>query len=169
MFALATIHFNNMNRGIMKAILAFLIFLATVLGLQRLVDRKLMSALQIPKRRQLRRIFAVVASMLLMTGLLLKTNPALAFKPNQQGHLGITTESIIGNRLLPLTSRTINGVRYTFSGNAITAIGRANAATDNLLLGEQGFWISENHFDNEGFVASSTRLIRSKTASLVRL
>lgn len=34
----------------------------------------------------------------------------------------------------------------------------------NTFFGGRGFWISENHFDNEGFVASSTRLIRLKNS-----
>lgn len=156
----------------MKVILvvfASLILLATVLGTRRLINPGFMPVLQPKRGKRSRRTTAVVAATLLMMGLLLKANPALAFKPDEQGHLGITSEAIRGNRILPPTWRVVNGVRYYFSANAITEIRNANAATDNLIFGGAGFWVSENHFDNEGFFDSSTRLLRLKNTIVINL
>jgi hypothetical protein len=78
-------------------------------------------------------------------------DPALAFKPNDGGHLGITSEAI-----RPI-SRTVSGETLKFSERALKQIRDANRATDIPF----GF-TSENHFDNELFAFNTQRLITLK-------
>jgi sugar phosphate isomerase/epimerase len=76
---------------------------------------------------------------------------ALAFKPNEDGHLGITTAA-----LEPIT-RTAEGETFQFSERALDEIRDANRNTDIITF----FGVAE-HFDDEAFDASSRRLIDVK-------
>jgi hypothetical protein len=80
---------------------------------------------------------------------LLADGAASAFRPNQDGHLGITRTA------LESISRTVEGETLRFSKRAIEQIATANKDTDSCLscLGD-----SSRHFDNEDFLSSTTRL-----------
>lgn len=90
---------------------------------------------------------------------------ALAFKPDEEGHLGITSEAIRGNSVVspskPIVSpieRVVNGVRLRFSGTALEKIRDGNRSTDL----SSDFFDSEKHFDNEEFLKGTTRLVELK-------
>ena len=74
---------------------------------------------------------------------------ALAFKPNEAGHLGITTQG--------LQQMERGGLR--FSERALDEIRDANRNTDIIFF----FGVAE-HFDDEAFEASSQRLIALKNS-----
>jgi hypothetical protein len=87
----------------------------------------------------------VIASMVIQTVAL---RPALAFKPNDAGHLGITSEA------LKATERTVSSETLKFSDRAIQQIRDANKDTDCLSC--QGN--AEFHFDDESFSSATARL-----------
>lgn len=98
------------------------------------------------------RNFAVITAMLLF-GSLLPATSALAFKPDEAGHLGITSAAILN------IAEPVGGVRLRFSHQALMEIRDANISTDSLT---GDFFIAEKHFDNEQFYAATTRLLNLK-------
>ncbi|MGH7803792.1 MAG: hypothetical protein ACREQJ_05550, partial [Candidatus Binatia bacterium] len=85
----------------------------------------------------------------------LAVSSAQAFKPNEAGHLGITTEA-----LSPIT-RTADGQTVQFSDRALDEIRDANRNTDIITF----FGVAE-HFDDEAFVESSQRLLNLKESTI---
>ncbi|MGA7933305.1 MAG: hypothetical protein WCA35_07140 [Kovacikia sp.] len=98
------------------------------------------------------RSFTVITAMLL-SGSLLTAKSAFAFKPDEAGHLGITSAAIFG------ITETVGGVKLKFSRQAHTEIRDANISTDSPT-GDA--WVAEKHFDNEEFLAATTRLLNLK-------
>ena len=88
----------------------------------------------------------------------LVSSPALAFKPNDAGHLGITTDG-----LTPIT-RSVDGATLRFSEAALSEIREANRDTDVVTF----FGVAE-HFDDEAFRDSSTRLQDLKESAIEKL
>jgi hypothetical protein len=82
---------------------------------------------------------------------------ASAFKPNEAGHLGITTQA-----LAPI-ERTVGSQTFRFSERALDEIRDANRNTDIITF----FGVAE-HFDDEAFVESSRRLINLKEAVIAQ-
>jgi len=97
--------------------------------------------------------FAVTVALLLFSSLFTPKS-VLAFKPDEAGHLGITSAAIFG------IAEPVGGAKLRFSRQAHTEIRDANISTDSLLTGD--FWASEKHFDNEEFPAATTRLLNLK-------
>ncbi|BAZ19412.1 hypothetical protein NIES4073_02820 (plasmid) [Kalymmatonema gypsitolerans NIES-4073] len=90
---------------------------------------------------------------------------ALAFNPDEEGHLGITSEAIRGNSVVspskPIVSpleRVVNSVKLRFSDTALQEIRDANRSTDFSTT----FLDPEKHFDNEEFFNGTTRLVEFK-------
>lgn len=98
--------------------------------------------------------FAITTALLLF-GSLFTPNSVLAFKPDEAGHLSITSAAILG------IAEPVGGVQLRFSRQALTEIRDANVSTDSPLTGD--FWASEKHFDNEEFPAATTRLLNLKS------
>lgn len=92
------------------------------------------------------------------SAIFLAAAPALAFQPNDTGHLGITSEG-----LSPI-ERTINGTTYRFSEDAIYEVRDANRDTDIFE-----FHREEAHFDNESLDAASARVIALKEEAIQEL
>jgi hypothetical protein len=90
-----------------------------------------------------------------LVSLALVASSAFAFKPNEAGHLGITTEA-----LSPIT-RTAGGETLRFSDRALDEIRDANRNTDIITF----FGVAE-HFDDEAFVESSQRLMNLKETTI---
>ncbi|MEA2626190.1 MAG: hypothetical protein QOD06_2235 [Candidatus Binatota bacterium] len=86
-------------------------------------------------------------------GCVLTGGDAGAFKPNEPGHLGITSDA-----LTPI-QRTAGGTTYQFSERALMQIRDANRNTDIVTF----FGVAE-HFDDEAFRDSSTRLVNLKAS-----
>src|SRR5260370_16208792 len=84
---------------------------------------------------------------------------ALAFKPNEAGHLGITKEA------LDATQRTVGSETLKFSDRAIKQIRDANKATDCLSC--QGH--AEFHFDDESFAIATARLTSLKASVISKI
>lgn len=99
------------------------------------------------------RNLAVITVMLLL-GSSVTAKSAFAFKPDEAGHLGITSAAIFG------ITETVGGVKLKFSRQAHTEIRDANISTDSLT-GDA--WVAEKHFDNEEFLAATTRLLKLKS------
>lgn len=97
-------------------------------------------------------IFSVTIALLLFSSLLTPKS-VLAFKPDEAGHLGITSAAILS------ISEPVGSVKLKFSRQARTEIRDANISTDSLT---GDFWASEKHFDNEEFPAATTRLLNLK-------
>jgi hypothetical protein len=98
------------------------------------------------------RNFTVCIAILLFSSLF-SNQSASAFKPNEAGHLGITSEA-----MSKIAAVSTSGARFTFSRQAQSEIRNSNLSTDIST----DFFDAEKHFDNEGFVASSTRLLNFK-------
>ena len=94
------------------------------------------------------------SALLLILVLTLSIGNAHAFKTNEGGHLGITSAA------LRSTAQVINGQYFTFSECAIERIREANVAVDGLTSGS--FWVSENHFDGESFLAAFSLATKGK-------
>jgi hypothetical protein len=90
-----------------------------------------------------------------LVSLALVASSAYAFKPNEAGHLGITTEA-----LSPIT-RPAGGETLQFSDRALDEIREANRNTDIITF----FGVAE-HFDDEAFVESSQRLLNLKESTI---
>lgn len=90
-----------------------------------------------------------------LVSLALVASSVHAFKPNEAGHLGITTEA-----LSPIT-RTAGGETLRFSERALDEIRDANRNTDIITF----FGVAE-HFDDEAFVESSQRLLDLKEGTI---
>lgn len=110
------------------------------------------------------RNFAVITAALLF-GSLLTAKSALAFKPNEEGHLGITSETVKGNSVVSPSKaivspieRVVSGARLKFSDQALQEIRNANWSTDYSST----FFDSEKHFDNEEFLGGTRRLVEFK-------
>jgi len=98
---------------------------------------------------------------------LLAGGAASAFKPNQDGHLGITRTA------LESISRALEGETLRFSTRAIDQIATANKDTD---CGENGACVclscvqdSSRHFDNEDFLSSTARLVDLKEKIILKI
>ncbi|MFL9449588.1 hypothetical protein AB0758_00350 [Tolypothrix bouteillei VB521301_2] len=137
-----------------RAVFVFLVVLVAGLRKKRVAVQKLMLRLKLNKGKQCIKGFTVVTTTLLFIGLLLTTESVLAFKPNEQGHLGITSDAVRS------IERVVGGVRLRFSPQALEEIRKANESTDDLISGD--FFRSEKHFDNEEFFAGTTRLLELK-------
>ncbi len=91
--------------------------------------------------------------------LLLLPSIASAFKPNDAGHLGITSEA------LRATTRTVQSKTYKFSERAIRQIRKANEDTDCLSCqGNASF-----HFDDEAFAAGTARLVNLRADVIAKI
>ena len=88
-----------------------------------------------------------------LVSLALLASSAHAFKPNEAGHLGITTEGLSGI--------TRDGLQ--FSDRALDEIREANRNTDIIEF----FGVAQ-HFDDEAFVPSSQRLMSLKETTIQR-
>jgi von Willebrand factor A domain-containing protein 7 len=96
-------------------------------------------------------------TVMLLLGSLLSAKSSLAFKPDEAGHLGITSAAILN------IAEPVGGVRFRFSHQALMEIRDANISTDSPIPPITGdFFIPEKHFDNEEFFASTTRLLNLK-------
>src|SRR5262245_26485680 len=93
-------------------------------------------------------IICVCASM----SLLVISRPAMGFKPNEHGHLGITTEALLKIAV------EVEGRVFKFSDRAIAEVRAANRATD---MSPTFFGVAE-HFDDEDFEGASKRLVDLK-------
>src|SRR5262249_22584802 len=87
------------------------------------------------------------------------TAPVLAFKPNEAGHLGITSEA------LNATQRTVGSETLKFSDRAVKQIRDANKDTDCLSC--QGH--AEFHFDDEAFATATARLTSLKASVISKI
>lgn len=103
--------------------------------------------------------YTFVLSTLLEVVLLLAVQPALAFKPNDQGHLGITSEAVNS------TQRVVNGETLKFSERALKQIRDANKDTDSL----SGQADASLHVDDEAFTATTNRLVRLKQSIIAKI
>jgi hypothetical protein len=94
-----------------------------------------------------------------------RVTSVMAFKPNLEGHLGIT------ERGLHELQVQVDGARLRFTEKAIGEINKANEDTDGSFWGsgfeEQGH--SEYHFDNEDLQGGSKRLIDLKQKIIKKL
>lgn len=99
----------------------------------------------------------VITLCILAQTLLLR--PALAFKPNDEGHLGITSEALLA------TQRVVGGETLKFSERAVKQIRDANKDTDCLSC--QGN--AEFHFDDESFAAATARLSALKADVIAKI
>jgi hypothetical protein len=94
---------------------------------------------------------ALVAATLTAALVLPRGQAVFAFKTDQDGHAGITTE------VLPGITRTVGTSTMSFSKKAIDQIVSADNGTD---------WreplTTAAHFDNEDFAGASARLVRLK-------
>src|SRR5262249_39747027 len=98
----------------------------------------------------------VTVSLTLQT---LAIRPAFAFKPNEDGHLGITKSA------LDDTNRVVNGETLKFSDRAVKQIRDANKDTDCLSCQAQ----AEFHFDDESFAAGTARLTSLKASVISKI
>jgi hypothetical protein len=101
-----------------------------------------------------RSLSCAIAITILALGFFPVTKSALAFKPDEAGHLGITSTAIFS------ITELVGSVRLKFSRQAHTEIRDANISTDSLT-GDA--WVAEKHFDNEEFPAATTRLLKLKS------
>ena len=85
----------------------------------------------------------------------LLNQPAMAFKLSQEGHLGITTDAV---RSIAVD---IDGKTLKFSNKAIDKIIAANKETDSFIFPNNQAK-AEFHFDDESFLAATTRLMSLK-------
>ncbi|MBH8563198.1 hypothetical protein I8748_13555 [Nostoc sp. CENA67] len=98
----------------------------------------------------------VGAFLLVETGLILFSGkPAIAFKLTRDGHLGITSDAV-----KPI-SVTIDSKTLQFSDKALDQIIKANKATDSFIFPNNQAK-AEFHFDDESFLAATTRILDLK-------
>ncbi|MBW4541345.1 MAG: hypothetical protein KME43_19725 [Myxacorys chilensis ATA2-1-KO14] len=95
-----------------------------------------------------------ITIVLLLLGYLFTAKLVLAFKPDEAGHLGITSAAMLS------IAEPVGGVKLKFSRQARAEIRDANISTDSLT-GDA--WVAEKHFDNEEFPAATTRLLNLKS------
>jgi hypothetical protein len=95
----------------------------------------------------------------LAVALLLAVQPVFAFKPNDAGHLGITSE-VLGS-----VERTVQGETLKFSQRAIKQIRDANKDTDCVSC--QGD--ATLHFDDEAFGGATNRLIQLRQSVISKI
>ncbi len=98
----------------------------------------------------------MVVSLVLQT---LAPQSALAFKPNEAGHLGITSTA------LRATQRVVSGETLTFSDRAIQQIRDANKDTDCLSCQAN----ASLHFDDESFANATARLTNLKASVITKI
>ncbi len=84
---------------------------------------------------------------------------ASAFKPNEDGHLGITSQA------LSAIQRMIDSETLKFSDRAIQQIRAANKATDCIPCQED----ASLHFDDEAFAAGTIRLLNLKEGIISKI
>src|SRR5215831_12903822 len=108
-----------------------------------------------------RLVLSLLAQLLVLSAVcrIFLTDPVLAFKPNDAGHLGITSEA------LNATQRTVAGETLKFSDRAIKQIRDANKDTDCLSC--QGH--AEFHFDDEAFSTATARLTSLKASVISKI
>lgn len=112
-------------------------------------------------KRTIKRLFRPLSQILVLLIVVqtLAVRPALAFKPNDAGHLGITSEA------LNATQRVINSETLKFSERAIKQTRDANKDTDCLSCqGNASF-----HFDDEAFAAGTSRLTALRASIISKI
>ena len=92
--------------------------------------------------------------------LLVFCNEALAFKPNDSGHLGQTSSA------LKATTRTINGETLQFSEKAIEQVRQANEDTDCFPSCQK---FASYHFDDEDFSGATARIKQLKASIIQKI
>ncbi|MBE8988348.1 hypothetical protein [Nostoc sp. LEGE 12450] len=103
--------------------------------------------------------YIFVLSTLLKVALPLAVQPALAFKPNEGGHLGITSTAVNS------TQRVVNDETLKFSERALKQIRDANKDTDSL----SGQADASLHVDDEAFTATTNRLVGLKQSIIAKI
>src|SRR5215813_4449605 len=91
--------------------------------------------------------------------LLATAGPVAGFKPNDEGHLGITTEALV-----PIV-RTIGGRALRFSTSAVKGVRDANRTVD---VSASFFGVAE-HFDDDSFGGATTRLQNLKASVIAKI
>src|SRR5207302_627680 len=93
--------------------------------------------------------------------LALMSVPVYGFKPDDTGHLLITSIALRRGDV----SRTIGSVNYAFTDKAIEEVRDANKSTDLSL----SFFDSAAHFDDEDFAGGTQRLIDLKSRIIEKI